>query len=99
MVIFIGIVTNQSMRFNPIMVVETSRSQPQFTQETTEQTHQTTPTPTKLTSSPRPSILRKRDHEGSPLKSAKNLQTVLSSVLSQPPISPDSAGNGNSSGK
>ncbi|KAK9712395.1 Histone deacetylase complex subunit SAP130 C-terminus [Popillia japonica] len=77
----LGIVTNQSMRFNPIMVVETSRSQPQFTQETAEQTHQTTPTPTKLTSSPRPSILRKRDHEGSPLKSAKNLQTVLSSVL------------------
>ncbi|KRT79510.1 hypothetical protein AMK59_6762, partial [Oryctes borbonicus] len=96
----LGIVTNQSMRFNPIMVVDTSRSQPQFTQENVvnEQTHQTTPTATKLTSSPRPSILRKRDHEGSPLKSAKNLQTALSSVLSQPPISPDSAGNGNSSG-
>lgn len=82
------------------MVVETSRGQQQFNQEpTTEQAHQTTVAPTKLTSSPRPSILRKRDHEGSPLKSAKNLQTVLSSVLSQPPISPDSAGNGNSSGK
>lgn len=34
----------------------------------------------KITSSPRPSILRKRDHEGSPLKASKNLTPVLSTM-------------------
>nr|CAI5827700.1 unnamed protein product [Callosobruchus analis] len=57
----------------------------------------------KTTSSPRPSILRKRDHEGAPLKAAKNLQPVLATIPSaqqqqQPPLSPpsrpDSRGNG-----
>nr|CAI5827699.1 unnamed protein product [Callosobruchus analis] len=61
----------------------------------------------KTTSSPRPSILRKRDHEGAPLKAAKNLQPVLATIPSaqqqqQPPLSPpsrpDSRGNGHSSG-
>nr|CAH7759215.1 unnamed protein product [Callosobruchus chinensis] len=58
----------------------------------------------KATSSPRPSILRKRDHEGAPLKAAKNLQPMLATIpsaqqqLQQPPLSPpsrpDSRGNG-----
>ncbi|XP_022913567.1 histone deacetylase complex subunit SAP130 [Onthophagus taurus] len=94
---------NQSMRFNQVMVIGGQ----QFTQQDTtnqipennQQQHNTL-TPTKLSSSSRPSILRKRDHEGSPLKSAKNLQTVLTSLAQQPsspPSRPDSAGNGNSS--
>ena len=48
---------------------------------------------TKLNSSPRPSILRKRDHDNSPVKSAaKNLVPVLASLppvtTSSPPCSP-----------
>ncbi|CAH1976240.1 unnamed protein product [Acanthoscelides obtectus] len=62
---------------------------------------------TKVTSSPRPSILRKRDHEGTPLKAAKNLQPMLATLPSaqqqvapplSPPSRPDSRGNGHSSG-
>lgn len=62
----------------------------------------------QITSSPRPSILRKRDHEGSPLKAAKNLASALQTLgqqTSQAPASPpspprpDSRGNGHSSGK
>lgn len=62
----------------------------------------------QITSSPRPSILRKRDHEGSPLKAAKNLasalQTLGQQTLQAPasppsPPRPDSRGNGHSSGK
>lgn len=34
----------------------------------------------KITSSPRPSILRKRDHEGSPMKASKNLIPILSAT-------------------
>lgn len=64
----------------------------------------------QITSSPRPTILRKRDHEGSPLKAAKNLTPVLQGTVSnqqhcvQAPASPpfiarpDSRGNGHSSG-
>ncbi|XP_018325748.1 histone deacetylase complex subunit SAP130-A [Agrilus planipennis] len=118
-----GIVTNQQMRFNPVMVLEQNRV-PQYSQS--QQSHhqdtgheqsqvsggpsaQIIPTQTqKVTSSPRPSILRKRDHEGSPLKAAKNLNSSLVSAIipqqnvAPPPISPpsrpDSGGNGNSSG-
>ncbi|XP_076238834.1 uncharacterized protein LOC143181963 [Calliopsis andreniformis] len=48
---------------------------------------------TKLNSSPRPSILRKRDHDNSPVKgAAKNLVPVLASLppvaTSSPPCSP-----------
>lgn len=62
----------------------------------------------KITSSPRPSILRKRDHEGSPLKASKNLTSVLSTMSAaivqqqqlsiSPPPRPNSAGNDHSSG-
>lgn len=91
------------MRFNPVMVVDQNRTQ--FAAQTeinTEQSQQSIPT--KVTSSPRPSILRKRDHEGSPLKAAKNLTPVLTNVTQQPlpsvspPSRPDSRGNGHSSG-
>lgn len=103
------VVSNQPMRFNPVMVVEQNRVQ-QFPQQQQsdlpqESAHSTSLTPTKITSSPRPSILRKRDHEGSPLKAVKNLapQLGLLPLQPQPPISPpsrpDSGGNGHSSGK
>ncbi|XP_031343789.1 histone deacetylase complex subunit SAP130 isoform X2 [Photinus pyralis] len=100
-----GIMSNQPMRFNPIMVVDQNRMT-QFNQQAMEVSQeQNTQTPTtKITSSPRPSILRKRDHEGSPLKAAKNLAPQLGILPIQPqaPISPpsrpDSGGNGNSSG-
>ncbi|XP_067007404.2 histone deacetylase complex subunit SAP130 isoform X2 [Anabrus simplex] len=57
----------------------------------------------KPNASPRPSILRKRDNEGSPMKAQKNLTPVLASLagpVSPPsPRRPDSRGNGgNSSG-
>ncbi|XP_063903310.1 histone deacetylase complex subunit SAP130 isoform X2 [Zophobas morio] len=99
-----GIVTNQQMRFNPVMVVDQNRTQ-QFASQSeinSEQSQQSVPT--KMTSSPRPSILRKRDHEGSPLKAAKNLTPVLTNLTQQPlpsispPSRPDSRGNGHSSG-
>lgn len=96
--------TNQPMRFNPVMVVDQNRTQ-QFTSSQSElTTEQSQSTPPKITSSPRPSILRKRDHEGSPLKAAKNLTPVLTNLTQQPlpsispPSRPDSRGNGHSSG-
>lgn len=116
-----GIVSNQQMRFNSVMVLEQNRSSPQIqqsqlseqpsAQQITEQIQQQMYP--KITSSPRPSILRKRDHEGSPLKAAKNLVPILSNLSSQqpqlgaqaqslppasPPSRPDSRGNGHSSG-
>lgn len=88
------------MRFNPLMVMEQNRTFAQQTQETVQE-QQPQQAVTKITSSPRPSILRKRDHEGSPLKAAKNLAPILA-TLPQPPPSPpsrpDSRGNGHSSG-
>lgn len=90
------------MRFNPVMVVEQNRTP--FTQDTNQEApamQQQQAAPPKITSSPRPSILRKRDHEGSPLKVAKNLTPVLSSLPPappSPPSRPDSRGNGHSSG-
>ncbi|XP_057670955.1 histone deacetylase complex subunit SAP130-B isoform X1 [Diorhabda carinulata] len=107
-----GIVSNQQMRFNSVMVLEQNRGnsqiqQSQLSEQTGQQlTEQIYPT-NKITSSPRPSILRKRDHEGSPLKAAKNLVPILSNLSSQqshclppasPPSRPDSRGNGHSSG-
>lgn len=80
----LGIVTNQ-MRFNPLMVVEQNRTS-QFSSQTDasdgQQSIQQTQT-TKMTSSPRPSILRKRDYEGSLLKAAKNLTPVLANLAQQ----------------
>lgn len=101
---FAGIVTNQQMRFNPVMVVDQNRPVGgQFVSESSDQSQQSLPT--KVTSSPRPSILRKRDHEGSPLKAAKNLTPVLVGVSQQlppapvsPPSRPESRDNGHSSG-
>ncbi|KAL3283557.1 hypothetical protein HHI36_006696 [Cryptolaemus montrouzieri] len=107
-----NIVTNQQMRYNSVMVVDQGRSQP-FTSQSNdfsqEQQHSHQNLPPKVTASPRPSILRKRDHEGSPLKAAKNLNAAMSMAslpaqqsnqLPQSPPSPrpDSRGNGNSSG-
>lgn len=88
------------------MVVEQSRGQ-QFTAHAVEQQSQETIHQSqipKISSSPRPSILRKRDHEGSPLKAAKNLTTVLANLPPQqtsvsPPPRPDSEGNRDSSGE
>nr|CAD7200029.1 unnamed protein product [Timema douglasi] len=68
------------------------------------QNNQQTPTVSKLNASPRPSILRKRDNEGSPMKAQKNLTPMLAALSSSPvsppsPRRPDSRGNGgNSSG-
>lgn len=103
---FLGIVAtaNQQMRFNPVMVMEQNRT---FTQQAQEAVQEQLQPPqqqpvTKITSSPRPSILRKRDHEGSPLKAAKNLGPLLANLPQQqppsPPSRPDSRGNGHSSG-
>lgn len=71
-----------------VMVVDQGRVPPsapsaQFQAEVVEQTP-------KVTSSPRPSILRKRDHEGSPLKAAKNLSQVLGVQVPPSPASPPS---------
>uniref|UniRef100_V5GNA3 Histone deacetylase complex subunit n=1 Tax=Anoplophora glabripennis TaxID=217634 RepID=V5GNA3_ANOGL len=90
------------MRFNPVMVVEPNRSQ-QFTHHAAEAAQEQQPqTQPKVTSSPRPSILRKRDHDGSPLKAAKSLAPALNAtpVQSQAPVSPPSRpdSNGHSSG-
>nr|XP_023019504.1 histone deacetylase complex subunit SAP130-B [Leptinotarsa decemlineata] len=119
-----GIMTNQ-MRFNSVVVVEPNRSgqqqfQPSHANDQQQQLHHQVQDqvqqsqPPKVVSSPRPSILRKRDHEGSPLKVAKNLIPVLANLPVQcsvsaaqvqsslvsisPPLRPDSRGNGHSSG-
>ncbi|XP_074030862.1 sin3A-associated protein 130 isoform X2 [Leptinotarsa decemlineata] len=118
-----GIMTNQ-MRFNSVVVVEPNRSgqqqfQPSHANDQQQLHHQVQDQvqqsqPPKVVSSPRPSILRKRDHEGSPLKVAKNLIPVLANLPVQcsvsaaqvqsslvsisPPLRPDSRGNGHSSG-
>uniref|UniRef100_A0AAR5PK97 Histone deacetylase complex subunit SAP130 C-terminal domain-containing protein n=1 Tax=Dendroctonus ponderosae TaxID=77166 RepID=A0AAR5PK97_DENPD len=114
----------QGMRISSVMVVEQARGQQQNSaqfqpisssqtvpehQVMAEQTQQQQPVQNKITSSPRPTILRKRDHEGSPLKAAKNLTPVLQGMNQQqncvqapasPPFltRPDSRGNGHSSG-
>ncbi|GFG33306.1 hypothetical protein Cfor_01801 [Coptotermes formosanus] len=113
-----GIVTGtQSVRFNPVMVVDPARnSVPVHSSFVTEgtlvqtegsvmgQSSQMQPA-SKPNASPRPSILRKRDNEGSPLKAQKNLAPVLAALNSGAPASPpsprrpESRGNGgNSSG-
>uniref|UniRef100_A0A6P7F1A4 Histone deacetylase complex subunit SAP130-A n=1 Tax=Diabrotica virgifera virgifera TaxID=50390 RepID=A0A6P7F1A4_DIAVI len=93
-----GIVSNQHMRLNSVMVVDQSRGSSQIHSQVTEQQQppqqiteqiqqQLHPVATtKISSSPRPSILRKRDHEGSPLKAAKNLVPILASLPSQPQV-------------
>ncbi|XP_076269949.1 sin3A-associated protein 130 isoform X2 [Rhynchophorus ferrugineus] len=98
-----------NMRFNSLVVVEQSRGQQNHFQPISAQTvsehleSQPQSAQPKVTSSPRPSILRKRDHEGSPLKAAKNLTPVLQNLTQQvimhpnsppssPPARPDSRG-------
>ncbi|KAL1490491.1 hypothetical protein ABEB36_013176 [Hypothenemus hampei] len=107
----------QGMRFSSMMVLDQSRGSQSISQfqsmATGQSEHQTLlehqpQISSKVSSSPRPSILRKRDHEGSPLKAAKNLSMVLqglnqqqsSQVPTSPPSPPrpDSRGNGHSSG-
>lgn len=97
--------SGQPIQFNPVMVVEQKRAQ-QFVENQLVQQSPTSehvnPLPSigKVTSSPRPSILRKRDNEGSPLKAAKNLAPVLANLSSapiSPPSRPESRGNGNQS--
>ncbi|XP_044751852.1 histone deacetylase complex subunit SAP130 isoform X6 [Coccinella septempunctata] len=105
----LGMVTNQqTMRYNSVMVVEQSRNQQHFNSDfNQDQTVQQTPLINRTTASPRPSILRKRDHEGNSVKVAKNLNNVLASLPSRPqanqlplspPPRPDSRENENSSG-
>ncbi|XP_044751850.1 histone deacetylase complex subunit SAP130 isoform X5 [Coccinella septempunctata] len=104
-----SMVTNQqTMRYNSVMVVEQSRNQQHFNSDfNQDQTVQQTPLINRTTASPRPSILRKRDHEGNSVKVAKNLNNVLASLPSRPqanqlplspPPRPDSRENENSSG-
>lgn len=118
---FEGIVANQPVRFNPVMVVEQSRGgaqqfahqPPQQAQQPQQQAElEPVTAAAKMTQSPRPSILRKRDHDGIPLKAAKNLNSSfvpaavpaaiparpLRTASSSPPPRPDSRDNGNSSG-
>ncbi|XP_065350438.1 histone deacetylase complex subunit SAP130 isoform X2 [Cloeon dipterum] len=71
--------------------------------EPSEESGATTPlgSPTKLCASPRPSILRKRDHEGSPVKNLKSAVQALNSPPASPPhhSKPESDdGKDNSSG-
>lgn len=90
------------------MVVDPNRTNQQFTTQSIPPSmnaniEEQQTVSTKVTSSPRPSILRKRDHEGSPLKAAKNLAQVLTNMPSNqqhqqqqqqssvaPPLSPPS---------
>lgn len=105
----------QPIQFNPVMVVEQKRPSTQFLDsgnspsgllpQSTLQQEQGNALPSigKVTSSPRPSILRKRDNEGSTLKAAKNLAPLLASLQPESPIlqpsRPESRDNGgNTSG-
>lgn len=63
--------TSQAMRYNPVMIIEptvtTSSGFPAVTTASSDQPPASNADPSqpgKLTSSPRPSILRKRDNEG-----------------------------------
>lgn len=99
-----------SAQFQPIAVSQAAPEHPVLMEASQHQQsqQQISQTQNKITSSPRPSILRKRDHEGSPLKAAKNLTPVLQGSNQPPPSQslpsppspprPDSRGNGHSSG-
>lgn len=58
----------QAMRYNSVMVVEQSRNQQFNSDFIQDSTIQQTPLMNRTTASPRPSILRKRDHEGISVK-------------------------------
>ncbi|XP_066157431.1 histone deacetylase complex subunit SAP130 [Euwallacea fornicatus] len=97
-----------STQFHSIGSVQAAAEQQPLAEQ--QQSHsQLSQVQNKINSSPRPSILRKRDHEGSPLKAAKNLssaallqgasQELPSQAPSSPlsPPRPDSRENGHSS--
>uniref|UniRef100_A0A1B6CU18 Histone deacetylase complex subunit SAP130 C-terminal domain-containing protein n=1 Tax=Clastoptera arizonana TaxID=38151 RepID=A0A1B6CU18_9HEMI len=111
-----GIVTSgQQIKYNPLMVVDHGRSNvhpyissdgPTLVQtvensNSTSNVQQQNPPAMKQNASPRPSILRKRDSEGTPLKAQKNLTPLLTSLSvttpsspPSPPKRPESRGNG-----
>ncbi|EEB12193.1 sin3a-associated protein sap130, putative [Pediculus humanus corporis] len=74
----------QHMRFNSVMIVDQAAVtvQPSYSSENSTLMISESPltSVSKLNSSPRPSILRKRDNEASPAKATKNLTPVLSST-------------------
>ncbi|KAL0273590.1 UNVERIFIED_CONTAM: hypothetical protein PYX00_006226 [Menopon gallinae] len=78
------IATSQNMRFNPVMIVDQSNVTVQSAsfpgENSTLMISESPLAASKLTSSPRPSILRKRDNEASPAKAAKNLISALTSA-------------------
>ncbi|KAF6214435.1 hypothetical protein GE061_009178 [Apolygus lucorum] len=101
----ISIPSSQGLRVNPMMVVDAGRTQiPPFTSSVDSSTSMSsndtnmaalalTSQALKQTTSPRPSILRKREPEGSPIKVTKNLAPVLSGLTvsaSSPPCPPGS---------
>lgn len=93
------VATSAPVKFNPVVVVDPSRSglpvHSSFLQEgglsTTPENAPPPPPPpsvNKPSASPRPSILRKRDNEGSPMKAQKNLTPVLASMGGGPTSGP-----------
>uniref|UniRef100_A0A1B6M5D1 Histone deacetylase complex subunit SAP130 C-terminal domain-containing protein n=1 Tax=Graphocephala atropunctata TaxID=36148 RepID=A0A1B6M5D1_9HEMI len=99
-----GLVTSaQPVRFNPVMVVDPSPlpyvpSESAQPIPTTESCNNVTSQPAvhiKQNASPRPSILRKRDTEGTTGKAAKNLNPLFGSLSVSTPSSPPSPPRGN----
>uniref|UniRef100_A0A0A9YQB9 Histone deacetylase complex subunit SAP130 C-terminal domain-containing protein n=2 Tax=Lygus hesperus TaxID=30085 RepID=A0A0A9YQB9_LYGHE len=101
----ISVPSSQGLRVNPMMVVDGGRTQiSPFTSSVDSSTSMSssdtnmaalalTSQALKQTTSPRPSILRKREPEGSPIKVTKNLAPVLSGITvsaSSPPCPPGS---------
>ncbi|KAK7874011.1 hypothetical protein R5R35_013419 [Gryllus longicercus] len=89
------VATSSPVKFNPVVVVDPSRSSlpvhSSYLQEggltpTPDSAPPPPPPPavSKPSASPRPSILRKRDNEGSPMKAQKNLTPILSSLGATP---------------
>jgi len=105
-----GLITaGQSVRFNPVMVVDpsvhpfvpTDNVQTAQMSENCSNTLNQPSTLIKQNASPRPSILRKRDTEGTPGKAAKNLNPLFGTLSvatpsspPSPPKRPESRGNG-----
>ncbi|CAG9767547.1 unnamed protein product [Ceutorhynchus assimilis] len=86
--------------FQPIVTPQVVAESQTPVETTVQQQQPTAQNQNKATSSPRPSILRKRDHEGAPMKAAKNLMQALQTAPPSPPSPPrpDSRDNGHSSG-
>ncbi|XP_046675529.1 histone deacetylase complex subunit SAP130 [Homalodisca vitripennis] len=98
-----GLVTSgQPVRFNPVMVVDSSahpyvpsESAQPLTAESCNNVASQPAVHVKQNASPRPSILRKRDTEGTPGKAAKNLNPLFGSLTVSTPSSPPSPPRGN----